>query len=134
MKDEHRQIPPPRPLEAAGRTFWDDVNAIGEVRGSVEPLLRLCEQLDERAALRLRVVANAEWRDRVGLRQLDAQIDAALKDLGIRSLLPHRSEPVDDWTTRLARVYKDGDGEIHAWTDEEWAARHPPRTPTDDRR
>ena len=75
MNDDHRDIPPPpRPLQAAGRTIWDDVHDLGQVRGNLEPLLILAEQLDERADLRLRLAASGEWRDRVGLRKLDEQI------------------------------------------------------------
>lgn len=122
--DDYQPLPrPPRPLEPAGMALWSDVHAHGEVRGNIEEFLRLCEMLDERAGLRKRLTASGEWRDRVGLRQLDDRIDAALKDLGVRSLLPDRSGDVaDDWTVRLARMYGVG-GETYFWTDEEWEAR-----------
>ena len=74
-----RPVPePPRPLDDAGLVMWLAVHSLGEVRGNFEPLLRLCELLDERAVLRARVMATNEWRDRVGLRALDSQIDDAL--------------------------------------------------------
>jgi hypothetical protein len=121
--NDHPRPSPPRPLKAAGLTLWNDVHSFGDVRGNVEELLILCEQLDERSELRQRLTASGEWRDRIGLRQLDDRIDAALKHLGIRSMLPDRSgEPVDNWVTRLARTYSKG-GVTYEWTDEEWAER-----------
>ena len=98
---------PPRPLDAAGREMWDAVNLLGEVRGNPEPLMRLCEALDERAELRGRVRADpSDWRGRIGLRALDDQIDDALDRLNIRTLLPMGASltVADDWTVELARV------------------------------
>lgn len=46
-------------------------------------VLVLCESVDERSALRARVIREADWRDRVALRALDAQIDKAFGDLGL---------------------------------------------------
>jgi hypothetical protein len=131
MTDDHRQIPePPRPLKAVGRTLWDDVHSLGEVRGSVEPLLILAEQLDERTGLRQRLAASSEWRDRIGLRQLDDRIGAALRDLGIRSLLPSpgSSGTADDWTVRLARLRGQG-GRTYLLPDAEWDAQQRAFTP-----
>jgi hypothetical protein len=42
----------------------------------------LCEQIDERQILRLRVMRDGDWRERNGLRQLDAQIVSGLSMLG----------------------------------------------------
>ena len=81
----------------------------GEVRGNLEPFMRVCEQLDERAELRQRVVTDQDWRDRIGLRALDAQIGDALADLGIRSTLPAaRIVKDNDWTVELASVIGPG--------------------------
>ena len=110
MKNDDRPIPtPPRPLDVAGRAMWEAVHAVGEVRGNLEPFMRVCEQLDERAELRQRVVTDQDWRDRIGLRALDAQIGDALADLGIRSTLPAaRIVKDNDWTVELASVIGPG--------------------------
>lgn len=123
MTDQSRPTPPPprRPLGSAGLTLWVGLHAAGDVRGHDEELMRLCEQLDERTALRARVFKSGEWRDRVGLRQLDDRIATGLRDLGIRTILPSLGEQkADDWTVRLARTYEQG-GVIHEWTDDELA-------------
>jgi hypothetical protein len=122
------QIPipePPRPLEDLGQSLWNAIHERGDVRGYTEPLLILCEALDERGGLRKRVAETAEWRDRVALRALDQQIVDGLRDLGLRAVLPARSDDVaDDWTVQLARVYKGGDGVIRTWSDAEWEAKN----------
>lgn len=43
----------------------------------------LCEAVDERVALRRRVLADGDWRDRVALRSLDDQIDRMMGALGL---------------------------------------------------
>jgi len=91
--------------------MWYAVHAAGVVRGNLEPLVRLCEQLDEAADLRAKVVLTGAWRDRVGLRHLDAVIDAGLERLGIRSLLPFMADvAAESWAVKLAQLYTDGDG------------------------
>jgi hypothetical protein len=47
-----------------------------------EQVLMLCEQADERAALRVKVLRDGEWRERAALRALDAQIMDGLALLG----------------------------------------------------
>lgn len=47
-----------------------------------EQVLILCEQADERAALRVKVLRDGEWRERAALRALDAQIMQGLALLG----------------------------------------------------
>lgn len=47
-----------------------------------EQVLILCEQADERAALRVKVLRDGEWRERAALRALDAQIMDGLAVLG----------------------------------------------------
>ena len=91
---------PHRPLGVDGRRLWDDVHALGQVRGQVEPLLMLCERLDERATIQVPGTA----QDRAGLRALDAMIAADFERLGIRSILPQAQVDRDDWTTKLAAV------------------------------
>lgn len=69
---------PARPLGREGRALWDRVWAAGATwlaeRVDAEQVLILCEQMDERAALRVRVLRDNDWRERAGLRALDAQI------------------------------------------------------------
>jgi hypothetical protein len=122
MTDDSRQIPdPPRKLATVGAALWADVHEAGDVRGSVEPLLMLCEKLDERDDLRASVAASGDWRDRVALRALDQQIADGLERLGIRSLLPLRESHADDWTVRLARLRSSG-GLTYELTEEEFEA------------
>ena len=96
---------PARPLAEAGLKLWDDLHAAGEVRGSSEPLLLLCERFDVRALLRERVVLSMLKDDVSALLALDDQIDAGLERLGIRTILPSLGEQkADDWTAKLALV------------------------------
>ena len=77
---------PHRPLGSAGLAFWQRVWAVGfawiSPQMDVELLQILCEQIDERAALRLRVLRDGDWRDRTALRALDAQVVDSLSLLG----------------------------------------------------
>lgn len=97
-------VEPPRPLGSVGRKLWDEVHLLGDVRGTIEPLLMLCERIDERVSLRVRVITSNNKDDRAGLRALDAQIDEALERLGLRTLMPTavRTVKADDWTVKLA--------------------------------
>jgi hypothetical protein len=49
----------------------------------VELLQIVCEQIDERASLRFKVLRENDWRDRNALRALDQQILNALSLLGL---------------------------------------------------
>lgn len=73
---------PPRPLGEAGRQLWDRAwtSGAGWLARHTDAwtLLLVCEQMDERQDLRERVLATKDWRDRAGLRALDAQILAGL--------------------------------------------------------
>jgi hypothetical protein len=94
-------IPEPhRPLGATGRRLWDQVWAKGELRGTVEAFLMLCEQLDERASLRVTVLRHGDRHDRAGLRALDEQIIRHLSTLGLSPTIPEGDSDIDDWTTR----------------------------------
>ena len=42
----------------------------------------VCELIDERTALRMKVLVDQDWRDRSGLRALDAQVLDCLSLLG----------------------------------------------------
>lgn len=96
-----RVIPEPaRPLHTVGRAMWDQVWQRGDVRGNVESFLLLCEQLDERSALRARVFERGDYRDRAGLRALEDSIVRNLAALGLAAVMPDQAEAPDDWTTR----------------------------------
>lgn len=78
---------PPRPLGREGRALWRRIWA--ERRPWISPkddldhVTILCESVDERVALRVQVLRGGEWRDRVALRALDAQIDQLMSKLGL---------------------------------------------------
>jgi hypothetical protein len=48
----------------------------------IEILQMVCELIDERTALRMKVLVDQDWRDRSGLRALDAQVLDCLSLLG----------------------------------------------------
>jgi len=77
---------PARPLGQAGRALWERIWGAGATwlaeLVDAEQVLILCEQADERAALRVRVLRDGDWRERAGLRALDAQIMTGLALLG----------------------------------------------------
>lgn len=77
---------PVRPLGQAGGAFWQRVWAVGfawiSPQTDIELLQMVCEQIDERQALRVRVLRDGDWRDRTALRALDAQVLDCLSLLG----------------------------------------------------
>jgi hypothetical protein len=77
---------PLRPLGGPGRSLWDRVWNSGAAWVSqdtdIELLQILCEQMDERAALRISVLRDGDWRERAGLRALDALVVSNLSLLG----------------------------------------------------
>lgn len=77
---------PVRPLGQAGLMFWHRVWAVGfawiSLNTDIELLQMVCEQIDERQALRVRVLRDGDWRDRTALRALDAQVLDCLSLLG----------------------------------------------------
>lgn len=96
-------VDPPRPLGDTGQKLWDEIHSQGDVRGSMEQLMLLCEQFDERSGLRLRVLSQHRPSDRTGLRALDQQIADGLDRIGLRTILPVAAVVVaDDWTVKLA--------------------------------
>lgn len=78
---------PPRPLGSIGTDFWNRAWKAGaawiSASTDVELLQVVCEQLDERQALRALVLRDpSDWRSRAGLRALDKQIADGLSMLG----------------------------------------------------
>lgn len=76
---------PARPLASHGRSLWDRA---WTADGDVELLLMVCEQVDERQSLRLRVLRDNDFRERAGLRALDKAISAGLALLGVSAATP----------------------------------------------
>lgn len=79
---------PSRALGNVGTTFWRDAWAQGDWLRPVdtELLQMVCEQMDERAALRIRVLQGAD--ERKELRDLDKLIIQGLQMLGFASNRP----------------------------------------------
>jgi len=77
---------PHRPLGPAGQQFWERVWNVGftwiSPQMDIELLQVVAEQIDERVALRMRVLKQNDWRDRAALRSLDAQVLDCLSLLG----------------------------------------------------
>lgn len=97
-------IPDPmRPLGSAGVELWERVWTAGAVwladRIDSETLLVLCEQVDERAALRVEVFKTGDPRSRTALRALDKQVMLGLAMLGFN--------PVDRARMGVAEVEQD---------------------------
>ena len=72
---------PPRPLGPVGLQVWQA--ALEAERPAGEALLVLCESIDERVALRMRVLRESDVEDRRALRDLDAWIAHASFVLGL---------------------------------------------------
>lgn len=107
-------LEPIRPLAGPGRDAWQriavaDAGWISE-QIDLELLQMVCEQVDERAALRIDVLRNGDWRDRNALRALDQQILTGLSLLGLtpsdrsRIGLQSKVTPSDDLAQVIARL------------------------------
>jgi hypothetical protein len=77
----------PRPLGPEGLRFWQRMWAMP--CGWINPVMDLeyvtilCEAMDERSMLRLRVLQNGDRLERVALRNLETQITTMLSCLGL---------------------------------------------------
>jgi hypothetical protein len=80
-------------LGSAGSALWGRVWAANDgtlLNIDAHLVQMLCESVDERSTLRERVVGGGDWRDRVALRTLDAEISKMLHLLGLDPLARHR--------------------------------------------
>ena len=80
-------------LGSAGSALWVRVWAANDgtlLNVDASMVQMLCECVDERQLLRSRVFVEGEWRDRVALRTLDAEIEKMLTMLGLNPLGRHR--------------------------------------------
>ena len=87
-------------LGSAGSALWGRVWAANDgtlLNVDASMVQMLCESVDERSELRERVASGGDWRDRVALRTLDAEISKMLHLLGLdptaRARLGSRSGP-----------------------------------------
>lgn len=90
---------PARELGAAGKSMWDRVWSSGAswlAKPDVELVTLVCEQFDERAALRRTVMTYGDNRDRNSLRRLEVSIAKLLGVLGLT--------PTDRTRLGVARV------------------------------
>ena len=82
------EIPDPlRPLNESGQDLWNRAWQLGRNwisdKSDVDLLLLVCEQLDERDALRKFVLENLEaWHERNALRIIERDITSNLSQLG----------------------------------------------------
>jgi len=79
---------PPRPLGVEGLKLWTRIWEQGRTwissKSDLEMVTLLCESMDERSQLRYLVIkGTGDWRDRVALRSLDAQLQTLLSLLGM---------------------------------------------------
>lgn len=109
---------PPRPLGAPGSQLWHRAWSERYVKPDIESLLVLCEEMDERVALRVRVLKDGDWHERQALRTLDAQITAGLRHLGLDDVNRHPTS----WPTATKRWWKAVSQMPHCvnWSEPEW--------------
>jgi len=78
---------PPRTLGTEGRRLWDSIWGLRrpwiDRAADLEHVAMLCESMDERQFVRLKALRGDDWRDRVALRNLDAQIATLMGALGL---------------------------------------------------
>jgi len=95
-----------------GQKLWNDIWASGagwlryETDG--EMVMIICEQTDERAMLRLRLLNGGDWRDRASLRALEKLITQNLGSLGFtptdRARLGGNSAPMNELEAFRSKV------------------------------
>lgn len=79
---------PPRPLGTEGSAAWKRVWGLRttwiDPERDLEHVLLLCESIDERVGLRVKVLRDpSDWRGRTALRNLDQQIADLIGRLGL---------------------------------------------------
>lgn len=90
--------------EGPGRKLWRDIwtSGAGWLRFETdsEMVMIVCEQTDERALLRMRLLTEGDWRDRAQLRSLEKLIAQNLSALGFtptdRARLGGSSTPANE--------------------------------------
>lgn len=110
---------PGRPLGTAGLALWDRAwRTSGPAEVDSDALLVLCEQMDERVALRIRVLRDNDWRDRNALRAIDKQITDGLVAFRLDE---DRTAP-QEWPAETKRWWRTVSRMPHCvlWTDADW--------------
>lgn len=75
---------PARPLGRMGSALWERAwHSAGALPVDAEALLVVCEQMDERVSLRVKVLRDGDWRSRAALRAVDQQVASGLAALGL---------------------------------------------------
>lgn len=108
----------PRPLGPAGLGLWERAWRESSTPPDADSLLQLCEQTDERVALRVRVLRDGDWHDRGALRALDAQVSA-----GLLALANAQVEPAPQkWPQATRRWWRAISRLPHCatWTEADW--------------
>lgn len=100
---------PHRHLFDAGRTAWEQFWQTSTGPGPapawlLELVLVLCEQIDERHLLRMRVFQEPTWRDRVALRALDTQLVATITAIADRITDAHAARTESAFNDLLAAL------------------------------
>ncbi|MBA8925923.1 hypothetical protein BC739_003122 [Kutzneria viridogrisea] len=102
-----------------GTALWERTwRTAGSVPVDAEALLVLCEQMDERVALRVKVLQEGDWRTRAALRAVDQQVVAGLNALGLvasRSIPPEWPEETLRWWDEVSRM-----PHCVLWTPSDW--------------
>jgi len=114
-------VQPPRatrPLGAPGQQLWDRAWRDAQVPPDADALLVLCEQLDERVSLRVKVLREGNWHDRQALRNLDHQVATSLRQLKLDGA-NHRPmtwpSPTKRWWKALVEM-----PHCILWTETDW--------------
>jgi len=96
--------------------MWDRIWAHGvswvAKDTDIELVQMCCEAMDERVALRIAVLRGSDWRDRVALRALEAEIRTMLSALAFT--------PVDRTRLGLAEVAREGGIVAHLRAQTKW--------------
>lgn len=110
---------PSRPLGVAGRAVWDSTY-LSRTRGTVnaDVLMVVCEQTDERWALRARVLQNNDRFDRQALRSLETQITKSLRALALHE----EDQKPFTWPAETKRWWKTVSSMPHCvlWSEADW--------------
>jgi hypothetical protein len=109
---------PPRPLGSTGIQLWQRAWRSSTTAPDVDILMQLCEQCDERIALRVRVLRDNDPQERCALRALDKQVAQRLVLLAESYGDPTPSR----WPSATRRWWRAISRLPHAalWTDADW--------------
>jgi len=88
------------------RTTWIDIDR------DLEHVLLLCESIDERVGLRVKVLRDPnDWRGRTALRNLDQQIADLIGRLGLNPTERQQLTVVEEPRGKLAELRRVRDGD-----------------------